>query len=322
MDVHLLRADVNLSRRCGPGKASIMNFIPLVSLALLLVLPGSGDAATLRATWNSADVYAGSVVSILVEAPVSLVRTEAVAGGERFPLLPLGKGRYLALAGVDLKWDREFIPVDLELFPNKTGKPYRLRANLKLKGHTFRKQELSLPVEMVDLSKENLGRVRTDNISIKDVSSNRIQKRHWSKPFMLPVKGRISTYFGTSRMMNNKPRSPHSGLDIAAGRGKKIAASNKGVVTLARNMLLTGNTVMVDHGWGVYTLYAHLEGVFVKEGQVLARGEELGSVGSTGRATGPHLHFGAFIRGAKVDPLKLIKATAVLDEESEVRRQK
>jgi murein DD-endopeptidase MepM/ murein hydrolase activator NlpD len=205
--------------------------------------------------------------------------------------------------------------VDLELFPKKVGEPYRLRANLKLKDHTFRKQELSLPVEMVDLSKKNLDKVQTDNISIKDISSNRIQHRYWSKPFMLPVRGRISTYFGTTRMMNGKPRSPHSGLDIAAGRGKTVAVSNKGVVTLARNMLLTGNTVMVDHGWGIYTLYAHLEEVFVKEGQILVRGETLGSVGSTGRATGPHLHFGAFIRGAKVDPLKLIEATAVLNSE-------
>ena len=125
----------------------------------------------------------------------------------------------------------------------------------------------------------------------------------------MPVKGRITTEFGVRRVLNGKQRSPHSGVDIAAKVGTPVKASNGGKVLLAGSLYLSGNTVVVDHGWGMITLYAHLDRIAATKGQLVERGDTVGTVGMTGRATGPHLHFGAFIRGVKVDPLQLIEAT-------------
>ena len=130
----------------------------------------------------------------------------------------------------------------------------------------------------------------------------------------MPVSGPISTSFGTRRVLNGQPRSSHSGVDIAVERGTPVNASNAGKVLLADRFFLSGETVVVDHGWGVSTLYAHLDTITVSEGQSVKRGQAVGTVGSTGRATGPHLHFGVFIRGVKVDPLQLIEATRGLSE--------
>ena len=92
-------------------------------------------------------------------------------------------------------------------------------------------------------------------------------------------------------------------------KGAPVKSANDGLVLLADDFYLSGKTVVVDHGWGVSTIYAHLDRTDVREGQEIKRGQIPGTVGTTGRATGPHLHFGAFIRGAKVDPLKLVEAT-------------
>ena len=98
-------------------------------------------------------------------------------------------------------------------------------------------------------------------------------------------------------------------LPTAKGRGSTISAANRGVVAMAVEFYLLGRTVVLDHGWGVYTVYAHLDSINVLEGQLLEPGQFLGRVGTSGRVTGPHLHFGTFIRGAKVNPEQLIKVT-------------
>ena len=125
----------------------------------------------------------------------------------------------------------------------------------------------------------------------------------------MPLQGRITTVFGTGRVLNGKPRSSHSGVDISGEKGKPVKGSNSGRVLLADDFYLSGKTIVVDHGWGVSTIYAHLDRIDVKEGQDVNRGQVLGTVGTTGRSTGPHLHFGALIRGSKVDPLQLIEVT-------------
>jgi murein DD-endopeptidase MepM/ murein hydrolase activator NlpD len=162
---------------------------------------------------------------------------------------------------------------------------------------------------MVDLSRKRIKQVQEDNRNLGDILSARIRERYWKEGFLLPLNGPVTTRFGTGRVLNGKPRSSHSGVDIAGERGTRVLGANSGKVVLAEDFYLMGKTVVVDHGWGVSTIYAHLDRIDVREGQELKRGQVLGTVGSTGRATGPHLHLGAFIRGAKIDPLKLIEVT-------------
>ncbi|MEW6624942.1 MAG: M23 family metallopeptidase [Bacillota bacterium] len=118
------------------------------------------------------------------------------------------------------------------------------------------------------------------------------EDRYYNQPFVLPVLGRLTTEFGETRYVNNAPTSSrHSGLDIAAPTGTPIVAANKGRVTLSMELILTGNTLVIDHGQGLFSVYYHMHELFVEEGQLVERGETIGTVGSTGFSTGPHLHF-------------------------------
>ncbi|MDO9534117.1 MAG: M23 family metallopeptidase [Bacillota bacterium] len=117
-------------------------------------------------------------------------------------------------------------------------------------------------------------------------------ERYYNQPFVLPVSGRLTTEFGETRYVNNAPTSSrHSGLDIAAPTGTQIVATNNGRVTLAMDLILTGNTIVIDHGQGLFSVYFHMHELFTEEGQLVERGETVGTVGSTGFSTGPHLHF-------------------------------
>lgn len=122
-----------------------------------------------------------------------------------------------------------------------------------------------------------------------------------------PARGRISGVYGSQRVLNGEPKSPHMGLDIAAPAGTAIVAPLPGVVTLVHaDMLLTGQTVVLDHGHGVSSVYIHMSRIDVREGQALRRGEPLGAIGMSGRASGPHLHWGLNWFEVKLDPQLLL----------------
>lgn len=122
-----------------------------------------------------------------------------------------------------------------------------------------------------------------------------------------PVQGRTSSPFGLRRFFNGEERNPHSGLDFAVSRGTPVKVPADGVVTLVGDYFFNGRTVFVDHGQGFITMYCHLDAVSVKVGQEVKRGEVLGKVGATGRATGPHLHWNVSLNGNRVDPAIFLK---------------
>lgn len=130
---------------------------------------------------------------------------------------------------------------------------------------------------------------------------------YWREGFVLPVKGRISGEFGNQRVFNGTPKSPHSGTDIAAPEGTPVKASGSGKVILSgKNYFYTGNMVIIDHGQGLQTIYAHLKEAKVKAGEIVKQGQIIGLVGHTGRATGPHLHWGASLNNVRFRPHSLL----------------
>ena len=140
--------------------------------------------------------------------------------------------------------------------------------------------------------------------------------KHWSdndavKPnFILPVQGPFTSPFGLRRFFNNQPRKPHSGLDIAAAQGTPLIAPADGVVIETGDYFFNGNSVMIDHGQGLVTMYSHMNKINVKPGQVLKQGDKFGTVGQTGRVTGAHLHWTVSLNNQRVDPkLFLIEKT-------------
>ena len=170
----------------------------------------------------------------------------------------------------------------------------------------FGLQRLSLPREMVELKGEVLQRVRREKALIRRALSTWTLKPAWRRPFLLPLHGRVSGPFGLVRIINGRFRGRHTGVDIAAPEGTPVAATNDGRVVLASRLFLEGNTVIIDHGLGLFSLYLHLKEIFVRKGQKIRRGQSLGLVGASGRAKGPHLHWGIVLRGKKVDPFSLL----------------
>ncbi len=164
-----------------------------------------------------------------------------------------------------------------------------------------------LPRAKVEPSDNDLKKIKLDQKLIINAKKIGEQKKLFNSEFILPVNGRLTGFFGSQRILNNKPKRPHYGIDIAQKKGTPIVAPSSGKVKLvAREMFFTGNTVVLDHGLGLISIFAHMDEILVENGQLVSIGEPLGSVGMTGRATGPHLHWGVYLENIPVDPMSLL----------------
>jgi murein DD-endopeptidase MepM/ murein hydrolase activator NlpD len=173
-------------------------------------------------------------------------------------------------------------------------------------------QKLTLPKGQVDLSAADLARVERESREVAALWGRRGERR-FTLPLApplepLPPGGR----FGSRRVINGQPRSPHGGADYTVAAGTNVRAAADGTVALVADHFFSGRSVFVDHGDGLVTMYFHLSRVDVHAGQEVRRAETLGAVGTTGRSTGPHLHFGVRWRGARVDPRQLLDPRAIL----------
>lgn len=181
------------------------------------------------------------------------------------------------------------------------------RRTLAIEERKWRIQRIDgLPPRQVTPSAEDMKRIRADGAAIREARARDSAATWFQGGFDWPVTGRISGVFGSQRILNGKKRSPHSGTDVAAPKGTPVGAAAEGVVSLAESgMYFTGGTVVIDHGHGLSTVYAHLSAVEVRAGQRVAKGERIGRVGATGRVTGAHLHWGAHWFGTALDPALL-----------------
>lgn len=152
-------------------------------------------------------------------------------------------------------------------------------------------------------------RIAGENALIVAARKTDSSNTDYVQTFIWPVEGRISGRFGNQRIYNGTPKSPHSGMDIAAGTGTPIRAPAGGKITLAqKDFYLTGGTVMIDHGHGIGSNFLHMSRLDVKAGDVVKQGDVIGAVGSTGRSTGPHLHWGMSWFDTRIDPLLVLPA--------------
>jgi murein DD-endopeptidase MepM/ murein hydrolase activator NlpD len=252
-------------------------------LVLVLAAPGRGAA-------GPAAVRPGTVVRW---------------AGEGVEWCEVDGKRFLPLEGAC------YCPVDLlrragplELARGRGGR--RETTTVRVGKFDYPVQQLTLPRHMVELSPEDLARVERENREMARLWT-REGPRRFSLPLAtpldpLPASGR----FGHRRIINGHPRSPHGGADYSVADGTPVLAAADGTVALVADQFFGGNAAFVDHGDGLVTMYMHMSRVDVAESQAVRRGDRLGAVGSTGRATGPHLHFGVRWRGARVDPALLL----------------
>jgi len=179
----------------------------------------------------------------------------------------------------------------------------------KVKKRKFRIQKINgLPKRKVTPNEKDMKRIREEGQLISQAKNINSDLEFFFKDFIQPVDGIITGVFGSQRILNGKPRRPHFGIDIAAPKGKKVKNSNTGKVILSKkDLFFTGGTIIIEHGHGLISIYSHLDEIFVKEGDIVNRGEFIATVGSTGRSTGPHLDFRLYCRNIPVDPEFLLK---------------
>ena len=165
-------------------------------------------------------------------------------------------------------------------------------------------ERLNLPERMVSPTADDLARINRDSALLEATFAGR-SPRLWTS-FQRPVTGSVSSTFGKRRILNGRPKSPHSGVDFREPAGTPVRGISNGRVVLVEEMYYTGQTVVVDHGEGLFSLYAHLSSASVSAGHNIRKGDVIGRVGSTGRSTGPHLHLGVKLLGERIDPLALV----------------
>jgi len=256
----------------------------------------------------------GGACLVTVSGPGSLVSVDGEFLGSKFPMAPGSrKGVFRGLLGIDMQTSPG--THELRAFARDADRKSLTKiSSVKVEKVDFAVQRLTLPRSMVDLDPETLERVREETRRVSAVLKGYRAERLWNGPFGRPVGGEVSTPFGVRRVLNGQERSPHTGVDLRAAEGTPVRVCNRGIVALVDELFFSGNSVVLDHGWGMYSMYFHLSEVLVQEGETVERGSVLGLAGSTGRATGPHLHWGVKINGARVDPLSLIELSQYLEE--------
>lgn len=280
----------------------------LLGLPLIFAgLPGSAAAASnpaLHVTITPTSPQPGDVVLIHVRGAPLAVGGEW--GGRPLAFFPLRDGM-AALVGVDLETPPGPLVWQLTRPAGDGGREVVRTGSLQVRTRTFATQRLTLPPGQVDLDAATLARVRVERAALEAALAESAGERLWRGGFRPPVEGgRPTGGFGLRRIINGQPRSPHAGYDWAAPVGTPVVAANAGRVSLVAEHFFAGRLVVLDHGLGLFTLYLHLDDTRVSPGERVGSGQPIGTVGATGRVTGPHLHFGVTLGAARVDPEALL----------------
>jgi murein DD-endopeptidase MepM/ murein hydrolase activator NlpD len=256
-----------------------------------------------RAELSSPQSVDGGIVLVDVTLPAD-ERGKAVEAKYEdiaLPFYPVSEGVYEAVLGVP--FNHKPGPTEVKI---TVGSDESLSLPLAVVAGDYRSEELKVDPRRVNPSNpKDLVRIKKDSAEIGQVYARVTQKKYWKGPFRFPIKSVVTSPFGTKRVFNGEMKSFHTGLDLRAKVGTPIRAAAGGVVVLAHSLFFTGNTVLIDHGYGVLTLYAHMSRIRVKKGQLVKPGQFLGLSGKTGRVSGPHLHWQAIIHKTKVNPLIL-----------------
>lgn len=284
----------------------VLLFATVIALAAGMA-PGECRAPELTIEVSSSAPKQGGLVALTVASDVPLESAVASSGGRESVLERDEGGRlFLGLVGVDFESAVGPRAVDVAV-DGLCGDRHSARRELRVVSGKFPVQKLRVAPEYVEPPASELDRIREDREKVGRVWTSGDPRRMWSGPFVLPVDAPARDNFGSRRVFNGKPRSSHEGADLAAPQGAPVAAPGPGRVALADDLYFSGGTVILDHGAGLFTMYFHLSRIDVKAGETVAAGKEIGLVGSTGRATGAHLHWGARLNRARINPLGLLQ---------------
>jgi murein DD-endopeptidase MepM/ murein hydrolase activator NlpD len=274
-----------------------------VLLTLLLVAPAGVDR-TLTVAVEARGIQTGEVVLLTVTTsePVDVVRIHAF---ERdVPTFAVDALRWRALVGIDLDVTLGDHVVTIEAVSEDGTE--RASHTLSVAEKTFRTRNLTVDSAFVNPPASTQARIQREAVELSRIWRESSPTRLWSGGFVRPVPHDANSAFGTRSVFNGQPRSPHGGADFLSPAGVPVAAPNAGRIVLAEDLYYTGGTVVIDHGLGLVSLFAHLSAFDVEEGDLVNTGDVVGRVGATGRVTGAHLHWTLRLGGTRVDPLSLL----------------
>jgi murein DD-endopeptidase MepM/ murein hydrolase activator NlpD len=298
--------------------------ILLTSLTIILAIShhayATADKEQIKlsavATLSSTDVPNGHVTVLEIDLrklgltaanPKARFRQNDIAIFQH-PVKP--SGIYCGLIGIPLSAAPENAVIKLEWTDSRGHQTASIP--LRILDGKYKSEALKVDPRHVTLSKKNLQRVKREKIEIRRIYLSSSDTRRWFGSFKRPLASDTTSSYGTRRLFNAQHRSYHRGTDFRANVGTPVYASNSGIVRLAKNLFYSGNIVIVDHGMGIFTNYAHLSKIQVVAGQVIARGHQIGLSGASGRVSGPHLHWAVKVNGAYVDPLQFLTVIASL----------
>ena len=264
-------------------------------------------AAELSISVSTATPALGDPLVVEVAASGTVDNLSLVWNGASWPVRGIAPGKYQGVIGVDLL--AAAVPATVAAEGWIGGERSRAEAALDVTDRKFPVQRLSLPKKMAEFDPPTLARIEAE---ARDLEARfaRVTPPVWSLPFLTPVAEYRPENFGSRRVINGEPRMPHAAVDVRLPEGTPVRSIADGVVAFAGDRFFGGLSVVVDHGGGVFSVYYHLKEFSVSEGDRVARGAWIGAIGSTGRATGPHLHFGVRVPGGRVDPTRLFALPA------------
>lgn len=276
-------------------KSNINRLFILIVIALLM--PNAGFA--FKVTVTPREVIPGDVFIVKVETDgTQSAMVEFM--GSKINLYPLNENHLLAI-----------VPVDIDITPGKYGIDItegedRHKTEIIVRQHEFKTIKLTLPEGKVTLSPEDEERAAREAELLNKIWPE-ITASAWSGRFTSPINSEVSTAFGVKRIMNEKKTSVHKGTDFRGETGAPVRTINSGTVILTEDLFFGGNTLIVDHGMGLYSIYMHLSKFGVSKGEKVSKSQIIGSIGSTGRASGPHLHMSVRLNGMSINPESLFK---------------
>lgn len=253
---------------------------------------------------SARSIQPGELVVITIGAETPLDALSVRALDRMIPAFRVAPSEWRALIGLDLGAREGEHPVSVEA--RSGARKLRATTVLGVRPKVFPTRRLQVDETFVNPPPEVGTRITREARLLQQLWARSASAPLWRAGFVSPVPDSAASRFGARSIFNGQPRSPHSGADFPSAEGTRVAAPGDGHVVLAEDLYFTGRTVVIDHGLGVFSLLAHLSALNVEAGQSVSAGSEIGLVGSTGRVTGPHLHWAVRVGGARVDPLSVL----------------
>jgi len=274
---------------------------------LLIIFISTCSAIAFNINISSSNIANGKTALIEFDKEKNIKYEDIVVGKKTYTIFtnPVDKNKAYVLLPISYYEKPNKKKVHLIYKENNKQKTKFLFFNVE--DGKYKKEQIKVQKSKVSLNKKDKKRASKEYAEAMKIYNFTNEKSYINKKFIVPLDTKITSAFGKARVYNDTLKGYHSGTDFRAKVDTPIIASNDGIIILAKSRFYSGNSVIIDHGQGVYTCYYHMSKFKVKKGDEVKRGQVLGLSGSTGRVTGPHLHFSARVGGIQVDPLQLIK---------------